>query len=127
MENKAGRVLIVEDEWLIAAALEDMLTELGFSVLGPVPTSSQALALIDQTKPDCALLDVSLGSEKSFAVANVLKARGIPFAFLTGYLARDLPIGCADAPMLAKPFRDRDLRKLMPSLLETCVDMGPST
>jgi CheY-like chemotaxis protein len=112
-----GKILVVEDEWLIAAALADTLSDMGFSVVGPASTAAEALDLVGQECPDCALLDVSLGTGKSFAVAESLRARGIPFVFLTGYLTTDLPAVCRDAPILAKPVRDADLKRLLPSLL----------
>lgn len=112
-DGRAKQVLVVEDEWLLAASLEDMLLELGLGVEGPAPTAEVALALIERTIPDFALLDVSLRREKSYAVADELRERGIPFAFLTGHSATDLPEPYCDIPVLAKPVSGAELRRVL--------------
>lgn len=100
----ALRVLVVEDETLIAMDIETMLTRLGCSVVGPVPTVARALALLDREEPDFAILDVNLGPERSTTVAEALRERGVPFALATGYDGRKLPEKAfRDAPHLGKP------------------------
>ena len=101
------RVLIVEDEWLLAAELTDALTHAGFSTLGPVFRVREALALIDNDGPDVVVLDVSLGHADSFPIAR----RNIPFLFLTGYTKLDLPEEFRDRPLLSKPI-------MLPSLVD---------
>jgi CheY-like chemotaxis protein len=114
MGNKTmKRVLVVEDEWLIAVCLEETLAAQGLAVVGPVPSVSMALDLIEAEPLDFALLDVSLGSEKSFPVADRLKSLGVPFLFLTGYGFSDLPKAFAEVPLVAKPIREADLRKAL--------------
>ena len=105
------RVLIVEDEWLLAAELSDALTRAGFSTLGPVRRVSEALALIDNGGPDVVVLDVSLGHADSFPIARDLARRDIPFLFLTGYTKLDLPEEFRDRPLLSKPI-------ILPSLVD---------
>ena|ERR1700720_59413 len=105
------RVLIVEDEWLLAAELIDALTHAGFSTLGPVPRVREALALIDNDGPDVVVLDVSLGHGDSFPIARDLARRDIPFLFLTGYTKLDLPEEFRDRPLLSKPI-------MLPSLVD---------
>jgi DNA-binding response OmpR family regulator len=116
MGHERIRVLVVEDEWLIADCLADTLTEMGFAVMGPAYNSASALALLHQECPDFAILDVSLGSQKSFIVAEALAAKGIAFVFLTGHLLTDLPSAFANSPILAKPVREAELGALMAKL-----------
>ncbi len=103
------RVLVVEDEFLIAMETEQMLADLGCIVIGPVPTVARALALFDREKPDFAILDVNLGRERSTPVAEALRAGGVPFALATGYNGSQLPEKAfRNAPHLGKPL-DRNL------------------
>jgi CheY-like chemotaxis protein len=103
------RVLVVEDEFLIAMETEQMLVDLGCIVIGPVPTVARALALLDREKPDFAILDVNLGRERSTPVAEALRARGVPFALASGYNGSQLPEEAfRNAPHLGKPL-DRNL------------------
>ena len=120
------RILIVEDEWLISANLADLLTDWGCEVLGPAAGTRDALALLERELPHCALLDVTLGSEKSFPVADVLAGKGIPFVFLTGYQAADLPERFAEGPMIAKPIRDTDLKRALMPLIDGLAAKAPS-
>lgn len=110
-------ILVVDDEWLIADALDSMLRDLGHQVLGPAPSVSRALKLIAAGPPDAALLDISLGGEKSFPIARELEARGIPFAFLTGYSRPDLPTEFSERPLLSKPVPLAALRHQMSAML----------
>jgi CheY-like chemotaxis protein len=103
------RVLVVEDELLIAVEIEQMLAGLGCIVIGPVPTVAQALELIDCETIDFAILDVNLGSERSAPVAEALRARNVPFALATGYNDAQLPEEAfREAWRLGKPL-DRHL------------------
>lgn len=104
-ERLAGlRILVVEDEPLVAMLIEDLLLELGCTVVGPAATVAQALALAD-TSPDAALLDVNLGAEQSYPVADRLAADGVPFAFVTGYGRHGLTGPHAERPTIPKPFK----------------------
>jgi CheY-like chemotaxis protein len=78
------RVLVVEDEGLLAALLEDMLAELGCQTIGPAGTVEQALALIAEFEVDAAVLDLNLNGVQAYPVAEFLRRRGIPFIFTTG-------------------------------------------
>ncbi|MGJ3265379.1 MAG: response regulator [Salinarimonas sp.] len=96
------RILVVEDEFIVALAAEDMLGDLGAEVVGPAATVGDGLVLAAEPL-DAALLDINMHGERSFAVARALRARGIPFVFATGYA----DAGCAelaDAPILRKPY-----------------------
>jgi len=94
-------ILLVEDEYLIAWALQNELQCSGAHVIGPAASVEDALALLTNERVDGAILDVSLGREKVFSVAEALAARGIPFVFATGY--SDLPLEWHHVPRFEKP------------------------
>ncbi|MCI0599026.1 MAG: response regulator [Beijerinckiaceae bacterium] len=99
------RILIVEDEPLIAVALESTLRELGFDAIGTVTRISAALEAIGREQIDGAILDVNLGLQRIDPVADALAARACPFFFMTGYGVSEVPAGHADRAVLQKPFR----------------------
>jgi len=104
------RVLIVEDHFLIAHELSEMMAEAGAKVVGPCLTVEQALARLARKTPDCALLDVDLGNQTtSLAVARELTRRGVPFVVVTGYGAETLAPALRAAPVITKPFVRREL------------------
>jgi CheY-like chemotaxis protein len=108
----AGRlVLVVEDEFLIAMDLEQLLRRHGWRVLGPAATVAAALRLLRGAMPDVALLDVNLGGELVTPVAAELRARGVPFVLASAYdrlgLLRDAVL--AAAPNVGKPTDERRL------------------
>jgi DNA-binding NtrC family response regulator len=111
------RILAVEDDMLIRLTLEDMLAELGCTSLSTAATIDQALALIDACVFDAATLDVNLGGVSSYAVADALAARGVPFVFTTGYGAHFLSDGYRERPILKKPFAYEDLGHMLARLL----------
>lgn len=98
-------VLIVEDDVIIAIDIEQTVAEFGVASVRTSSNVAQALAMIAERAPDFALLDVSLSEEKSFAIAKLLAARKIPFAFVTGYSGdKVFPAEYSDRPRLSKPF-----------------------
>ncbi|MBC7800994.1 MAG: GAF domain-containing protein, partial [Gemmatimonadaceae bacterium] len=104
------RILVVEDSFLLVMAIESMIDDLGWVTVGPATRKSEALALAGSEVFDAALLDVNLDGERSWDVAAVLQARGIPFVFGTGYDAASvLPDDLAGSTVLAKPYQNRDL------------------
>ena len=107
------RVLIVEDEVLVALTMEDLLIDLGCEIAGSFGGVAPALAWIAVTKGiDGALLDVNLGGEMVYPVAEALAKRGVPFAFATGYGA--VPEArFADAPVVSKPVNLAKLEKVV--------------
>ena len=101
----ARRVLVVEDEWLIAADIGRALEGAGAVVLGAAAAVEQALALLrDGTAPDAALLDVNLRGEAVTPVALALAERGVPFALVTAYATDGLDGPLRAAPRVGKPF-----------------------
>ena len=97
------RVLVVEDEPLVAMDVEASLAEAGCTVVGPAASVARALALVASEPLDAAVLDANLAGSPVDAVAEELAARGVPFAFVTGYGREALPARHAAAPMLTKP------------------------
>ncbi len=98
------RLLIVEDEYFIASDLKRALEAQGMVVVGPVGRVADALTLIEREPIDVATLDVNLGTAMCYPIAEQLKARGVPFLFLTGYDGWTLPEWLRDVPLLIKPF-----------------------
>ena len=110
------RVLVVEDEMMVSMLIEDMLTDLGCSVVGPASRLDEAVELAKTSDLDCAVLDVNLGGQPIFPLADLLRERGKPFAFATGYGdagIRDIDKG---TPVLQKPFREGDLARVLGEL-----------
>ncbi|MBF0332779.1 MAG: response regulator [Alphaproteobacteria bacterium] len=102
------RILLIEDEFLVAAAVEATLAHLGYEVVGPASTVRAALnALAEEAPPDGAILDLNLRGESSLEVAEELNRQGIPFVFATGY-EKDQAVGrrFPAAHWLRKPFTD---------------------
>ncbi len=114
-----ARVLVVEDEMLVAALLEDRLEALGCHVIGPATAVGQALELLKTEEVDAAVLDVNLGGEKVFPVADVLAARGIPFLFATAYGAAGVADRHNRRDVLDKPYHERALEHALRSALQT--------
>lgn len=103
--DSRGRILIVEDEPLVGMELADALEGAGFTVLGPVASNEDALALVAKHGCDGAVLDVNLGRETSEPLAVKLAAEGVPFVTLTGYAPDQLPAPFLTGPRLTKPVR----------------------
>ncbi|MBV8682247.1 MAG: response regulator [Caulobacteraceae bacterium] len=113
------RVLVVEDEMMIAMLVEDMLGDLGCSVVGPAHGLQAAMTLAEEsTDLDAALLDVNLAGQPVFPVADVLRARNVPIIFCTGYGDAGLREADRGAPVLQKPYRARDLAETLATALK---------
>jgi CheY-like chemotaxis protein len=105
------RVLVVEDEYVIALDLASALAELGAEVIGPVPSVDQALSVIREHagELDAAVLDINLGSETAYPVAELLRERRVPFVFATGYDGWSIPDAYGDVPRCFKPVDAADV------------------
>jgi CheY-like chemotaxis protein len=118
MIDLAGRrILVIEDEMLIALMLQGMLEELGYQITGMAHTVADALAMIetDTQGIDAATLDINLGGEHSDQVAAALNAHGIPFIIITGYDDPKL-FGFEGRPIVRKPFFPEQLKTALQSL-----------
>ena len=108
------RILIVEDEPLIAMSMVSMLKRLHYAAVGPAHDLEQAFALLDQGEEiDAALLDLNLSSARSDSVADRLADQGIPFAFVSGYTDFQLPAKFRDRLFVSKPLTQRSLAKTL--------------
>ncbi len=111
MKDRPDRILVVEDEAIVAMLLEDMLAELGYTVVGPVTRLDRALDLAREAEIEGAVLDVNLNGRDTYAVADALAARSIPFVFATGYSAKELAERFRTTPLTQKPFHRDDLER----------------
>ena len=127
--NLSGRrVLVVEDEHLIAMDVQDILEGWGCTVMGPVATAAAALELIEGDLPDAAVLDVNLNGGTSEPVAEALRNGKCPFLVMTAYNASHLFGALAGAPLLNKPVDEIKLRQELSALLaETASDRRSGT
>ncbi|HEX2943719.1 MAG TPA: response regulator [Rhodopila sp.] len=107
------RILVVEDTLMLAEVLIDQLEECGCHVVGPAAHLNRGMALAQSEKLDGALLDVNLNGERCFPIAEVLTARAIPFAFLTGYGDAAIAPEYRHVPRLTKPYTSADLTRLL--------------
>ena len=103
------RILLVEDEALIALMLEDMVEGMGCAVTGLAPRIALGVTLADTGQFDVAILDVNVAGENVEPVADRLSARGVPFIFATGYGEAGVPLRYRGRPVVAKPFRSDQL------------------
>jgi CheY-like chemotaxis protein len=108
----AKRVMIVEDEALIGMMMKDALTSLGLAVMGPFVSVGDAMRALDENPVDFAILDVNLGGEWVYPVADCLATRGIPFVFITGYGVDGLDGRFAQTPVFEKPIEPQVLETL---------------
>ena len=116
---RGRRILVVEDEYLIADALQMGLEEEGVVVVGPAPSVRKALRLLDREPAlDGAVLDMNLGDEKVFPVAEALRSLGVPFLFTTGYDALDVPQAWRHVRRLEKPI---EMSTIARALSECCA------
>lgn len=115
------RVLIVEDELLVALMIEDVLLDLGCQTVGPCGSVAKALEAARIEELDLAVLDVNLDGEKVYPVAAVLTERRIPFLFVSGYGDGAIPPDHRAWKVCAKPFRTRDLEKMLFAALTSAV------
>jgi CheY-like chemotaxis protein len=112
-DKRAPRILLAEDELLVAAEIELMLAELGCEVVGPVATVAEVERLAVAEPLDCALLDVNLRGEQVFSAVPALQARKIPVVLSSGYSPARFPQGFRQLPVLVKPYDRAELAALL--------------
>jgi DNA-binding response OmpR family regulator len=115
------RILVVEDETLLAVTIEEILQDLGCVVVGPVGRLDAALRSATDESLDAAVLDISIRGGMVYPVAEKLLSRGIPFIFVSGYGEWVLPETFADRPRVAKPFTVRELETAIGRLFARSV------
>jgi len=110
-------ILVVEDEWLIAIDIQMMIEDEGHRVIGPANNAATALELIENDEVDAAFLDINLGSETSFPIAEKLAASDVSFAFISAYAKDEIPRQFHQFDLLPKPITPhlltRQLRKML--------------
>lgn len=118
MSAAGSRILVVEDNYLLAEVVCDFVTDCGMEPVGPAPGLETGLVYAREAPIDGALLDINLGDRLSFPICAVLAERNIPFAFLTGYSHLSLiPHAYRSAPLVAKPFDPDELRGIIEGML----------
>ena len=115
------KVLVVEDEYLVATLMEDMLASAGCIVAGPIPRLALALDAASKEACEVAVLDVNLAGERVYPVADILAQRNVPFVFVTGYGPNALPPDYAKLPRICKPFRMAELLGTLSDLVKPRV------
>jgi CheY-like chemotaxis protein len=112
------RVLVVEDQMLLALALTSLLEDIGCEAVGPVAQVVTALPIVMKEPLDAALLDIRLADESVEPIAAILERRGIPFAFVTGHSRDQIPVALRDRPYVGKPFSDSEIKTVLRELLK---------
>ena len=119
MSADKTRILVVEDEVMIAMLLEDMLTDLGHEVVGPATRIEDGLALAERERLDVAVLDINLNGVRSTPIADLLSRRGIPFVVATGYGSDGMDDPGDARHILKKPFTPEDLDSAINQVITT--------
>jgi DNA-binding response OmpR family regulator len=109
-DRTAKRILIVEDEFLVALHLEDALAGMGHQIVGPCTRIEAAIAVVRERNIDFAILDINVAGTPSFPVADILRQRSIPFVFASGYGLEGLVDGYRNEIALRKPYDLEELR-----------------
>jgi DNA-binding response OmpR family regulator len=117
-EKSRCRVLVVEDEAMIAMLVEDMVLDFGSEVVGPVANLNDAINLARSAELDAAILDINVGGSVIFPVADILTERGISLIFATGYGSKGLPPRFQNSPTLPKPFSYQSLAAALRAALK---------
>jgi CheY-like chemotaxis protein len=116
--DRPYRILVAEDSFLLTTLLQDVFDELGWEMVGPATRLAGALQLAQHESIDAALLDINLDGTMSWDAATVLQARGIPFAFGTGYdVGINLPPNLAGSRVIGKPYRLDELRVVLHEII----------
>jgi len=112
-DGSGRRVLVVEDEPMIRLLLDDMLTDLGYTMAAEAGELGEALLVAEQGEFDIAILDLNLNGQPVTPVVDVLVARGVPFLFVSGYARRGIPEAHSRTPLLQKPFQADGLARAL--------------
>ena len=116
-----ARILVVDDEPLIAMLTEEWVSDCGHTPVGPALSLSAALELVATSDIDGAIIDVRLGRESSYPLAKLLSVRGIPYAFATGLAEEAIEHGHAAVAVLLKPFRLKPFEAAIENILSHCA------
>jgi CheY-like chemotaxis protein len=111
------KILVVEDETIVAFLVEDMLLELGCAEVWHAGAVAQALALLQDRKPDASVLDVNLSGATAYPVADRLAQMGVPFVFASGYGPKGIAAEWQDRPIVQKPFDQETLVRALEAVI----------
>ncbi len=114
----SARILVVEDEPLIALELVEVLTAAGHTVIGPATDVAEALKLLIDRGCDAAVLDVNLGRETAAPIAEAMRSRALPFVIVSGYSKQQQPAAFLGAPFLPKPIDTAALMSVLRGLIK---------
>ncbi len=114
--KQGARILVVEDDSLLAMLIQDMLSDLGYEIVGVASTLSEGKQMAAGMAFDIAILDVSLHGEKAFPIAQLLEDRQIPFVFSSGYAQEDMEPEYSGRPLLRKPYQLDELEQILAAL-----------
>jgi DNA-binding response OmpR family regulator len=117
LNSKKPRILIVEDEFLIACLIEDIVEECGCEVVGPFGTLSEAMQACESADADAAIVDFVLHGKLAYPIADVLSRRGIPFGFASARDTAAVESAWEQRPFLGKPFATGEVRQFIDGLL----------
>jgi DNA-binding response OmpR family regulator len=113
------RVLVVEDEQLIAHSIADILTDGGYEIAGIAASADQVIRLLGQERCDLAVVDANLAGSSSVPVATALVSRAIPYVVVSGYARRELQLPLLNAPFVPKPINARELLDALVTVCES--------
>ena len=122
---KKLRVFVVEDEALLAAWMDDILLDLGYEVRAVALRLPDGCEIARTGEFDLAILDVNLDGQPSYPIAEILRERGIPFAFSTGYSGNGLDPAFKNVPTLAKPYVIDDVERVLGGITPPSIDAVP--
>jgi CheY-like chemotaxis protein len=117
-----GRVLVCEDNLLMADVVAEFVRECGLEPVGPVGRLESAMQMARERALDGAILDINLNGQRCFPICAILAARRIPFIFLTGYSAATLPIEYRGVPMVIKPFEPNEMKDVLAQMLDLPIE-----
>jgi DNA-binding response OmpR family regulator len=109
-------ILVVEDSPVVGPFTVDILSELGFEVIGPAPNMAKARELAAASDYDAALLDIHIRGERVFPLCEMLDANGVPFVFTSGYADWQIPEKWQDRPRLQKPYSIEEMKEALSAL-----------
>lgn len=118
------RILLIEDESMVSMLIEDALVDMGCVVVAQASRLEEGLTKARALAFDAAILDVNLAGERSFGIAEVLRGRGLPFVFATGYGCTSIPEPLRNVPILQKPFSSAELRRALLAALRGAPPPG---
>lgn len=116
---QGARILIVEDDFLLATNFQDRLKREGCDVIGLASREEKALAILEKSRPDAVVLDLNLKGKVAIDLAKTLVARQIPFVIVTGYGSHDFELPALQAPRLQKPIKTKELVSALSDLIRS--------